>query len=180
MTFQYSDHSNPITLIAAMGQDRTIGLNNTMPWHLPEDLQHFKARTLGKVMIMGRATFDSIGRPLPGRTTIIVSRTLTQETTPHPTCHIASSLEQALHMAQELSKQEQEIMVVGGGQIYLQALPLAHKMALTQIKQDFNGDTFFPEWPKQEWELITEEHHQQPSEPHLDYSFQEFRRKSPD
>lgn len=170
MTFR-----NPITLIAAMGQDRTIGLNNTMPWHLPEDLRHFKARTLGKVMIMGRNTFNSIGHPLPGRTTIIVSRTLTSP--PHADCHLAASIEQALHMAQELCIAEQEIIIAGGGEIYAQTLPLAQRMILTQIQKNFDGDTFFPQWSHQEWQLIAQEQHQQPQEPYLDYSFLEYQRK---
>ena len=171
-----SEVKNPITLIAAMGLDRTIGLDNQMPWHLPEDLKFFKARTLGKVMIMGKNTFDSIGRPLPGRTTIIVSRSLTQETSPHPDCLIAASIEDAISMAQEKSPEGQEIIIAGGGQIYKQSIDLAHRLVVTQIQKSFNGDTFFPEWTQEEWLMISREDHEQAQEPHLGYSFQEYHR----
>lgn len=169
-----------ITLIAAMGRDRTIGLAQKMPWHLPEDLRHFKSRTLGKAMIMGRNTFESIGKPLPGRHTIIVSRTLSKKDFVHPECHIAASLKAAIAIAQDLIRLKQvsanEVMVVGGGQIYQQALPCATHMSLTAIDQTFNGDTFFPAWNSEDWQLVEKTEHKQSHEPYLSYSFEEFSR----
>ena len=166
-----------VTLIAAMGTDHTIGLNNDMPWHLPEDLKHFKARTLGKTIIMGRNTFESIGKPLPGRKTIIISRTKTTALYNHPDCQVATHLKQALEFARETTQSGGEIMVVGGGQIYQLALPFATHLAITQIKKAFNGDTFFPQWNHEEWTLTSETCHQQENEPYLEYSFQEFERQ---
>lgn len=167
---------NPITLIAAMGLDRTIGLNNAMPWHLPEDLRHFKARTLGKVMIMGRHTFESIGKPLPDRTTLVVSRSLAPDALSG--CTVLSSFDQALHTAKELSAENQEIIVAGGGQIYTLAMNAADRMALTLIQAQFQGDTFFPEWAEHEWELQEETSHQQTDGRQLRYSFLEYRRRT--
>jgi dihydrofolate reductase len=174
----HKQNAHKITLIAAMGTDRTIGLHNGMPWHLPEDLKHFKARTLGKTMIMGRNTFESIGKPLPGRKTIIVSRTQTTDFYNHPDCQVAASFEQALAFAREATSNGGEIMVVGGGQIYRLALPFATHLAITQIKKAFNGDTFFPQWNGEEWSLESETNHQQVNEPFLEYSFLEFARQA--
>jgi len=158
-----------ITLIAAMSINRTIGLNNTMPWHIPEDLAHFKARTLGKVMIMGKNTFQSIGKPLPGRDTIIVSTQLQDAP-----CPIVKSLDEAINLAKTLRPSVDEIIIAGGGQIYAAALSCATHMSLTHIKKDIAGDTFFPQWADQEWQLDSKQDHTQSQEPHLRYSFSEY------
>ncbi len=138
-----------------MSSNRAIGKDNKMPWHLPEDLQHFKATTLGHTMIMGRKTFDSIGRPLPGRKTIVVSRNPGWEFAGVQT---ASSLEQAISFAQaklEPNAQLPEIFVVGGSQIYQQALALdlADVVIATEIEKAIEGDAFFPPLDSNRWEL---------------------------
>lgn len=165
-----------VTLIAAIGLDRTIGLNNTMPWHLPEDLQHFKAKTLGKTMIMGRNTFESIGKPLAGRKTVILSKTQKNSDYSDPNCQVAHTIEQAFAIAQETTPHDGDIIIAGGGQVYQLALPFATHLSITQIQKNFYGDTFFPKWEEKEWTLQNEEHHQQPTEQGLKYSFQTFER----
>lgn len=139
-----------IALIAAMANNRVIGKDNQMPWHLPEDLRHFKAMTLGKPIVMGRKTFDSIGRALPGRHNIVISRQegLVIEGT---TC--VSSFEAAMKAAGDV----EELVVIGGGQLYEATLVLADKLYLTEINLDVDGDTYFPEWNDGSWSLTDEE-----------------------
>ncbi|WP_439134606.1 dihydrofolate reductase [Pseudomaricurvus sp.] len=129
-----------LALIVAQAENRVIGLDNKMPWHLPEDLQYFKRVTLGKPIIMGRKTFESIGRPLPGRTNIVITR---QKDWQADGVEVVSSLEVAIERAAEESPEE--VMVIGGAQIYEAGLPLADRVYLTQIHQTFEGDTWFPE-----------------------------------
>ncbi len=132
--------TNPIiSLVAAMAKNRVIGKDNGMPWHLPADLKHFKAVTLGKPIIMGRKTYESIGRPLPGRQNIVISRDPTYQL---DGCDTVTSFEAAL----ELTKHIEEVMVVGGGFLYSQVLPLANKLYLTFIDLEVDGDTQFPEY----------------------------------
>jgi dihydrofolate reductase len=136
-----------------MSSNRVIGKDNKMPWHLPEDLQHFKATTLGHTMIMGRKTFDSIGRPLPGRKTIVVSRNPEWQFSGVQT---ANSLEQAISFAKtplEPYAQLPEIFVVGGSQIYKQALDLADLVIATEIEKEIEGDAFFPVLNPIHWEV---------------------------
>lgn len=130
-----------------MSKNRVIGFNNQMPWHLPADLKHFKAVTLNKPIIMGRKTFDSIGRPLPKRRNIVVSR---QENLAIEGCDVFASLEQAIAAVEE----EPETMIIGGATIYQQAMPLVDKMYLTLIDREFEGDAFFPEWSAEKWRVI--------------------------
>ena len=139
-----------LTLIAAMGKNRAIGLDGRMPWHLPAELQHFKKTTMGKTIVMGRKTFQAIGRPLPGRQNIVVSR--------NPDFHadgidLAASLDDAAAMSQS-----DEVMIIGGGQLYALALPTATRMVLTLIDLEPEADTWFPEWDDAEWSLVSEEH----------------------
>jgi dihydrofolate reductase len=126
-----------ITLVAARARDGAIGRDNTLPWHLPEDLQHFKATTLGHPIVMGRRTFESIGRPLPGRRTIVVSRDAGWSP---PGCERAASLEDAISRCAGLP----EVFVVGGGQLYAEAMPAADRLIVTDVEIDVDGDTFFP------------------------------------
>ncbi|GGW55769.1 type 3 dihydrofolate reductase [Alishewanella tabrizica] len=128
-----------IAMIAAMAANRVIGLNNQMPWHLPADLKHFKAVTLGKPVIMGRKTFESIGRPLPGRRNIVISRQAAPDNVP---VEWVSSIEAAL----ELVAAVPEVMIIGGADIYRQCLPLASRLYLTEIDLDTTGDAFFPDY----------------------------------
>ena len=138
-----------ITLVAAMAHDNVIGIDNTLPWHLPEDLKHFKAVTLGKPVIMGRKTFDSIGRPLPGRLNIVITR---QQDWQHDGVSVAHSLEAALALAGAV----EEVCVIGGANLYAQALPLADKLCLTHIELEVAGDARFPTWTADEWQCTTQ------------------------
>ena len=138
----------PLTLVAAMGRNRVIGVDGDMPWHFPEDLKHFKRTTLGGVMIMGRKTFDSIGRPLPGRRSIVITRSTEWS---HDGVEVAHSLDEALALAGT----DAPVFVVGGGEIYAQALPLATRLVLTEIDDAPDGDTFFPDWPRDQWTEIS-------------------------
>jgi len=133
-----------------MTPKHVIGKAQQLPWHLPADLAYFKAATLGKSILMGRLTFESIGRPLPGRDNWIISTTLTAA--PKGT-YLAPSLSAALAQLQH----QPEIMVIGGGQLYQAALPLAQQMLLTIVEADIAGDIRFPEWPTDLWHLVAEQ-----------------------
>jgi dihydrofolate reductase len=134
-----------ISIIVAMARNRVIGKDNKMIWHLPADLRHFKQTTMGKTLIMGRKTFESMGN-LPGRTSIIITR---QEDFHVKDCLIANSLVQAL----ELAPEDDEVFIAGGGEIYKETIPLADRMYITLVDHDFDGDTFFPEYPAAEWHI---------------------------
>ncbi|QYJ78143.1 type 3 dihydrofolate reductase [Shewanella acanthi] len=135
-----------IAMIAAMANNRVIGKDNQMPWHLPEDLRHFKAMTLGKPVVMGRKTFESIGRPLPGRHNIVISRQA-DLVIEGVTC--VTSFEAAKAAAGEC----EELVIIGGGQLYAEFLPLADKLYLTEINLDVEGDTYFPDWNDGQWQV---------------------------
>jgi dihydrofolate reductase len=138
-----------ITLVAAMGANRVIGLDGDMPWHLPEDLAHFKRTTMGGTMIMGRKTFDAIGRALPGRRTIVVTRSADWS---RDGVDVAHSLDEALALAATPNPSASaDVFIVGGGDVYAQALPLADRLVITEIDESPEGDTFFPEWSRAEW-----------------------------
>ncbi len=139
-----------ISLIAAMADDRVIGFEGKMPWHLPADLRHFKTVTLGKPILMGRSTYESIGRPLPGRQNVVLS---SRADLSIPGCDVYASLETALKAVPET----QELMVIGGETLYRQCLPFASRLYLTFIEGSFSGDTFFPEWSSDEWQEISRE-----------------------
>lgn len=144
----------PLCLIAAATRNYVIGRDNSMPWHLPEDLRYFKQRTLGKPVIMGRKTWDSIGgRPLPGRLNIVVSR---QPGLQLEGAEVFHDLDTALERARQWAQQHaaDEVMVMGGGQLYREALPGAEKVYLTRIELDLAGDTHFPELPFDDWQRI--------------------------
>ena len=129
-----------VNLILARAANGVIGANGTLPWHLPEDLAHFKRVTLGRPIIMGRKTFDSIGRALPGRRNIVVTRDASWQ---HDGAERAGSLEAALAAAGEAPR----VFVIGGADIFRLALPLADRLELTEIDATFPADTFFPPWP---------------------------------
>ena len=141
-----------VTLIVAMDRRRAIGKDGAMPWHLPAELQHFKAETMGKSLLMGRKTHAVIGRPLPGRRNIVISR---NSDYPAPGCELAGSLEEAIEKARS-----DEIMVIGGAQIYALALPLASRMVITRVAVQIAGtDVFFPEFDPDRWlQQILAEH----------------------
>ena len=135
-----------ISLIVAMADNRVIGGDNKLLWHISEDLKRFKALTIGKPVVMGRKTYDSIGRPLPNRPNIVVTR---QEGWTAPGVTAVTNLEDALKTAGNLASGE--IMVIGGAQIYAQALPFATRVYLTHIHKAYDGDARFPELPQSEW-----------------------------
>ncbi|MCW8126770.1 dihydrofolate reductase [Microbulbifer halophilus] len=134
----------PIALITAMSRNRAIGKENGLPWRISGDLKFFKRTTLGKPVVMGRKTFESIGRPLPGRDNIVISRN-PDWCADGAIC--ASSLEQALQLARQSAAESgaEEVMVIGGAQIYRQALPLAERLYVTEVDAEVEGDAFFPE-----------------------------------
>lgn len=140
-----------VAMIAAMANNRVIGRNNQMPWHLPADLKHFKAVTLGKPVIMGRKTFESIGRPLPGRRNLVISRMNPADL---QGVEWFRSVEQALAAVSDCP----EVMVIGGGEIYKQCLPLATTLYLTEIELTTDGDAYFPDYrAAASWQLVAEQ-----------------------
>ena len=149
-----------LTLVVARARNGVIGRDNALPWHLPEDLRHFKATTLGHAILMGRRTFESIGRPLPGRRTIVVTR---DPTWSHPGCERAGSLEEAIALASRApagaALATDEVFVVGGAQLYAQALPLADRIIATEIALDVEGDVHFPALDPAFWRETAREEH---------------------
>lgn len=143
-----------ISLIAAMSKNRVIGINNTLPWHLPADLQHFKQLTLGHPIIMGRKTFESIGRALPGRTNLVISRS---EYPAPANCTVVGSIEAAIDFCKTLD----ELFFIGGAQIYEQAIQLADRLYLTEINTEITGDAHFPEIDSAHWLETDRQHHQE-------------------
>lgn len=148
----------PLVMIAALADNHVIGLDNRMPWHLPADLKHFKAMTLGKPIIMGRKTWDSLGRPLPGRLNLVVSR---QPDLQLEGAETFTSLDAALLRAEQWAREQgvDELMLIGGAQLYAQALPQAQRLYLTRIEASPEGDAFFPDYDQAEWQCIDSQAH---------------------
>ena len=141
-----------LSIIVAMSSNRVIGVNNTLPWHLSEDLKHFKFLTVGHTIIMGRKTYDSIGRALPNRTNIVISRNI------EISCEGAEVVH-SIENAFSISKNDGEVFVIGGSNIYEQALHLVDHLYITEIKKSFLGDAFFPEINKSIWVETSREDH---------------------
>jgi dihydrofolate reductase len=139
-------HPERITLIAAVAQNGVIGADNSLPWRISEDLQRFKALTLGHPIVMGRKTFESLGRPLPGRRNIVVTRSRDYAA---PGCVVVGSLDEAL---EAVTDSENSVFIIGGEDIFRQALPLANCIELTEIKRDFAGNTHFPAVDWADWQ----------------------------
>lgn len=142
-----------ISLIVAKADNGVIGLDNKMPWHIPAELKYFKARTMGKPIIMGRKTFDSLGRVLPGRPHVVISRS---ELSLPENCYAVNSLDEAIEQAQDLTEQE-EVVVIGGAEIYRQALPKVDRLYITEVHLSPQGDTYFPELNPGDWQEIERE-----------------------
>jgi dihydrofolate reductase len=159
-----------ISIIVAMAKNRTIGIDNTLPWRCPEDLKHFKALTMGHHMIMGRKTFESIGRPLPGRTTLVVTRDSTLKI---DGCQIAHSLPEAI----EACANDSQTFIVGGADIYTQAIDSVDTLYITEIQQDVTGDAWFPEFDAGKWQEVSREVRLQETPQALEYHFVTYRRK---
>jgi len=135
-----------------MSSNRVIGVNNTLPWHISEDLKHFKSLTTGHTIIMGRKTYESIGRPLPNRRNIVISRNTEVS---YEGAEVVHSIEDAF----SICKNDNEVFVIGGSNIYEQALSLVDYIYITEIKKSFSGDAFFPEINKQMWIESSRENH---------------------
>ncbi|WP_019559536.1 dihydrofolate reductase [Caldimonas manganoxidans] len=159
-----------IALIAAVARNGVIGRNNQLAWHLPEDLQHFKRVTMGCPVLMGRKTYESIGRPLPGRRNVVITRNIHWEA---PGIEEAPSFEAAL----ELLKHATKIYVIGGAQVYAEALPWADELVLTEIDHDFEGDTYFPVWDRAAFTEVARETHTSPEG--WRYHFVTYQRRPP-
>jgi len=139
-----------ISLIAAMAENHVIGRNNQLPWRLPADLKRFKALTMGKPIVMGRKTWESLGRPLPGRTNIVITRDIGYQA---EGCVVVHSIDQAL----EVAAGSDEVMVIGGEKLYQQVLDRADRLYLTLVKSDVEGDTWFPEFDLTQWREVQRE-----------------------
>ena len=152
-----------ISIVVAIAQNHAIGKDNKLLWHLPNDLKHFKTITSGHTVIMGRKTYDSVGKPLPNRRNIVITR----QRMDISGCEVVNSLEQAL----ALCKTEEEVFIVGGAEIYRQAMSVTNKIHLTIVHQNFDGDTYFPDIEENTW-IETEREDYQPDEKNkLPYSF---------
>ncbi|BDD11244.1 dihydrofolate reductase [Fulvitalea axinellae] len=161
-----------VSIIVARAENGAIGKDNDLIWRLPADLKFFKKTTMGGVMVMGRKTYESIGRPLPGRTTIIVTRNSEYKA---EGCLLASSVAEAIEKARELGKDE--VFLAGGAQIYEMAMPLADKIYLTEVKATFEADTFFPDLLADDWKEISREDHEADEKNPYAYSFVTFLKK---
>jgi len=160
-----------ISLIAAIGKNRAIGKANQLLWDLPNDLKHFREITFGKPVIMGQRTFESIGRPLPGRKNIVLS----QNAGFHPEgCSVAKDIDTALSLAQDSG--QDEIFIIGGGMVYASFLPFAHRMYLTLVDASPEGDTYFPEWNPAEWKVASSEDHLADERNSLGHTFVTYER----
>lgn len=159
-----------ISLIVAASVNNVIGDSNKLPWYLPADLKHFKKITMGHHMIMGRKTYQSIGKPLPGRVSIVVTR---NKDFSAPGCKVVHSIKEALKFAK--NEGENEVMVIGGGEIFKQALPLANHIYLTRIFSDIKGDVKI-DLPLKDFVKVSEEKHSKDQKNKYDYSFLEFER----
>ena len=153
-----------IALIVAMAENRVIGCNNQLPWRIPADLRHFRALTMGKPIIMGRKTYESIGRPLPGRDNIVISGDRLYQA---KGCQVVNSIDQALAVAGH----SEEAMIIGGANLYRQTLEIADRLYLTLVKAEPEGDTWFPQIELQQWREIERETHKADESNEYDYDF---------
>lgn len=159
-----------ITLIAAAAENNALGKDNDLLWHLPEDFKRFKQITSGHYIIMGRKTFESFPKPLPNRTHIIITR---QKEYLADGCLVVHSLEEAL----EISPQNEEVFIIGGAQIYKQALPFADKIDLTRVHIELDADAFFSEFNTSEWNLVFSEKHVKDEKHQYDFTFETYIKK---
>ncbi|MGJ4855079.1 dihydrofolate reductase [Labrys sp. La1] len=150
----------PVIMVAAMARNRVIGVDNGLPWHMRSDLKQFRAATMGKPLIMGRKTYQSIGRPLPGRRTIVVTRDPAFQA---EGVEVAASLEAALERGQQVAAEMKadEVVIAGGAAIYAQALPKASRLLLTELDLEAQGDAVFPALPVGEWREVSRTPHPQ-------------------
>jgi dihydrofolate reductase len=159
-----------ITLVVALGRNREIGKDNQLLWHMPKDLQHFKDITSGHPIVMGRKTYESIGKPLPNRTNIVVSR---KQNWFEEGILIVGSLKEALKFAKKI---DDEVMVIGGADIFKQTIEVADKLQVTLVDESFEADTFFPVINEKDWALVAEEKHEKDEKNIFNFSFQTYER----
>ena len=157
-----------ICLIAAIARNGVIGSAGKIPWHLPADLQRFKVLTMGHILIMGKKTHESIGRVLPGRLTVVVTRGYVEQ------CLVARSVAEAIGKAK--AQPSTQIFICGGAEVYREALPLVDRMYLTQVHADFDGDVRFPKWNRSVFDLQDNEHRQDIDQ-NICFSFQTWNRR---
>lgn len=158
------------TIVVAMGNKREIGVDNNLLWHLPKDLKHFKDITSGHPIIMGRKTYESIGKPLPNRTNIVVSR---KGDWFEEGILIVGSIKEAIKFAKKI---DENIFIIGGGNIYAQTIDLADRLEVTQVDSDFPADTFFPKIDAKVWAKTNETCHEKDEKNNFDFCFQTFDR----
>lgn len=163
-----------ISLLVAADENNVIGLNNQLPWHLPADLKYFKNQTWGLPVVMGRKTFESIGKPLAGRTNIVITRNAAWA---FENVAVAHTLQEALTIGQQAGANE--IFVIGGAEVFKSALPIARRIYLTRIHHHFDGDVYFPEFSKTDWQLVTHHTHQPDEKNKYAYTFEVWERTAP-
>lgn len=156
------------TIVVAMGEKNEIGADNRLLWHLPKDLKHFKDLTSGHPIIMGRKTYESIGKPLPNRTNIVVSR---KKNWFQEGILIVGSIKEALKFAKKI---DENVFIIGGGNIYEQTMEVADKLEVTLVKAQLEADTFFPKIDSKIWKLKEEFHHEKDEKNEYDFSFQTY------
>lgn len=157
-----------LTLIAAAAENNALGKDNQLVWHLPDDFKRFKSLTSGHYIIMGRKTFESFPKPLPNRTHVIITRQKDYQVPEG--CIVVPSIEKAV----EICPKEEEVFIIGGGEIYKQSIAIADKVELTRVHTSVEADTFFPEIEAAKWQLIFEEFHAKDEKHHFDFTFQTF------
>ena len=160
-----SNFSNMLTIIAAASENNALGKDNQLVWHLPDDFKRFKSLTSGHYIVMGRKTFESFPKPLPNRTHIIITRQNDYEV---PEGGLAAS---SLQHAIELCPKNEEVFIIGGGEIYKQSIEIADKIDLTRVHTTIEADTFFPEIDTDKWELVFEEFHSKDEKHDYDFTF---------
>lgn len=162
-----------LSLVVAMGKNRCIGKDGQMPWHLPADLKHFKKLTSGHPVVMGRKTFESIGKPLPARTNIVITRNTDylQEGV-----LVVGSIKEALKFGQKIND---KVFIIGGGEIFKETLSLAEELVITEIDFEPEGDTFFPVVPAEEWEEISKECHAADEQNTYDFCIITYKKRVP-
>lgn len=157
-----------LTLIAATSTNNALGKDNQLVWHLPDDFKRFKTLTSGHYIIMGRKTFESFPKPLPNRIHLIITRQKDYQVPDG--CIVVPSLEKAV----EISPKNEEVFIIGGGEIYKQSIDIADKVELTRVHTSVEADTFFPEINPEKWDIIFEEHHEKDEKHAFDFTFQTF------
>lgn len=161
-----------IAIVVAAAENNVIGKDNDLIWYLPADLKHFKRLTMGHPMIMGRKTYEAIGKPLPGRTSIIITSQLDYHA---DGCIVVHSLEEAIAKGKELDAEQ--VSIIGGANVYRQALPFTDKVYLTRVHHTFDGDAYFPELPENEWQVVEQEQHEPDEKNKYSYAFLTLERK---